>query len=63
MVFQLICSTCGRDISEERYHLLIKELSLKKVLHGVKNNCCRLKLSTQIEPQRNLTVQPLIDIN
>ncbi|ABQ43530.1 RNA polymerase subunit rpo7 [Tanapox virus] len=63
MVFQLICSTCGRDISEERYYLLIKELSLKKVLEGVKNNCCRLKLSTQIEPQRNLTVQPLIDIN
>ncbi|UVT59007.1 DNA-directed RNA polymerase 7 kDa subunit, partial [Monkeypox virus] len=25
--------------------------------------CCRLKLSTQIEPQRNLTVQPLLDIN
>ncbi|UVT62759.1 DNA-directed RNA polymerase 7 kDa subunit, partial [Monkeypox virus] len=24
---------------------------------------CRLKLSTQIEPQRNLTVQPLLDIN
>ncbi|UVB83586.1 DNA-directed RNA polymerase 7 kDa subunit, partial [Monkeypox virus] len=23
----------------------------------------RLKLSTQIEPQRNLTVQPLLDIN
>ncbi|UWO58158.1 DNA-directed RNA polymerase 7 kDa subunit, partial [Monkeypox virus] len=22
-----------------------------------------LKLSTQIEPQRNLTVQPLLDIN
>ncbi|WDR52812.1 DNA-directed RNA polymerase 7 kDa subunit, partial [Monkeypox virus] len=25
------------------------------VLVSVKNECCRLKLSTQIEPQRNLT--------
>ncbi|ASK51260.1 RNA polymerase subunit [Eptesipox virus] len=63
MVFQLICSTCGRDISEERYKLLIKEFTLKDVLKDVKNICCRLKLSTQIEPQRNLTVQPLLDIN
>ncbi|QDJ95071.1 RNA polymerase subunit [Hypsugopox virus] len=63
MVFQLICSTCGRDISEERFKLLIKEISLEEVLKYVKNLCCRLKLSTQIEPQRNLTVQPLLDIN
>ncbi|AAF14938.1 m50R [Myxoma virus] len=63
MVFQLVCSTCGRDISEERYALLIKKIDLKTVLRGVKNNCCRLKLSTQIEPQRNLTVEPLLDIN
>ncbi|AAK85016.1 RNA polymerase subunit [Lumpy skin disease virus] len=63
MVFQLVCSTCGRDISEERYALLIKEVNIKKVLSRVKNSCCRLKLSTQIEPQRNLTVQPLLDIN
>ncbi|ABI99048.1 RNA polymerase subunit RPO7 [Deerpox virus W-1170-84] len=63
MVFQLVCSTCGRDLSEERYLLLIKEETLKKVLDNVKNNCCRLKLSTQIESQRNLTVQPLLDIN
>ncbi|AAL69791.1 SPV052 RNA polymerase subunit RPO7 [Swinepox virus] len=63
MVFQLVCSTCGRDISEERYSLLIKEISLEKVLKRVTNSCCRLKLSTQIEAQRNLTVQPLLDIN
>ncbi|ABI99219.1 RNA polymerase subunit RPO7 [Moosepox virus GoldyGopher14] len=63
MVFQLVCSTCGRDLSEERYLLLIKEETLKKVLDNVKNSCCRLKLSTQIESQRNLTVQPLLDIN
>ncbi|QHR82594.1 DNA-dependent RNA polymerase subunit RPO7 [Brazilian porcupinepox virus 1] len=63
MVFQLVCSTCGRDISEERYLLIIKGKNLRDVLKKVKNTCCRLKLSTQIEPQRNLTVQPLLDIN
>ncbi|AEN03651.1 DNA-dependent RNA polymerase subunit rpo7 [Yokapox virus] len=62
MVFQLICSTCGRDISHERYKLIIEKKPLNNVLKSVKNNCCRLKLSTQIEPQRNLTVQPLLDI-
>ncbi|APG58272.1 DNA-directed RNA polymerase 7 kDa subunit [BeAn 58058 virus] len=63
MVYQLVCSTCGKDISEERYLLVIKEMLLKDVLKKVNNTCCRLKLSTQIEPQRNLTVQPLLDIN
>ncbi|UWT05258.1 DNA-directed RNA polymerase 7 kDa subunit [Monkeypox virus] len=63
MAFQLVCSTCGKDISHERYKLIIRKKSLKDVLVSVKNECCRLKLSTQIEPQRNLTVQPLLDIN
>ncbi|UVT60790.1 DNA-directed RNA polymerase 7 kDa subunit, partial [Monkeypox virus] len=54
---------CGKDISHERYKLIIRKKSLKDVLVSVKNECCRLKLSTQIEPQRNLTVQPLLDIN
>ncbi|AST09274.1 DNA-dependent RNA polymerase subunit rpo7 [Murmansk poxvirus] len=63
MVFQLVCSTCGKDISHERYKLIIEKKQLNDVLNTVKNSCCRLKLSTQIEPQRNLTVQPLLDIN
>ncbi|ATB55134.1 CPXV093 protein [Cowpox virus] len=25
MVFQLVCSTCGKDISHERYKLIIRK--------------------------------------
>ncbi|AWU47100.1 RNA polymerase subunit [Sea otter poxvirus] len=63
MVFPLVCSTCGCDLSEERYRLLIENVSLQDVLKYVKRMCCRLKLSTQLEPKRNLTVKPLLDIN
>ncbi|CCD83232.1 DNA-directed RNA polymerase subunit rpo7 [Squirrelpox virus] len=63
MVYQLVCSTCGRDLSELRFELLVKKRPLAETLKSVKSVCCRLKLSTQVEPQRNLTVQPLLDIN
>lgn len=63
MVFQLVCSTCGMDLSEARYYLLIKQEQLEKVIASFFRKCCRLKLATQIEPYRNLTVQPSLDIN
>ncbi|ATI20999.1 RNA polymerase [Western grey kangaroopox virus] len=63
MVFQMVCSTCGRDITEARYRLFVQRLRLEEVLRSVGAKCCRLKLATQIEPYRNLTVQPLLDIN
>ncbi|ANS71144.1 RNA polymerase [Pteropox virus] len=63
MVFTLVCSTCGRDLSEARYNLLVKNISLQEVLKSFQHMCCRLKISTQIEPHRNLTVLPLLDIN
>ncbi|AID46856.1 RNA polymerase subunit RPO7 [Penguinpox virus] len=63
MVFPLVCSTCGKDLSEARYRLLVEQMELKKVVITYSRKCCRLKLSTQIEPYRNLTVQPSLDIN
>ncbi|AIZ77293.1 putative RNA polymerase subunit RPO7 [Parapoxvirus red deer/HL953] len=63
MVFQLVCSTCGRDLSHERFRLIVRQECLKAVLRHVRNICCRLKLATQIEPHRNLTVMPMLDIS
>lgn len=63
MVFQLVCSTCGRDLSEARFALHVRRMRLAEVLERMHNACCRLKLATQLEPYRNLTVQPLLDIN
>lgn len=63
MVFQLVCSTCGYDLSEARYRLLVQQLKLEKVINAFSRKCCKLKLATQIEPYRNLTVQPSLDIN
>ncbi|QHG62615.1 RNA polymerase subunit RPO7 [Cetacean poxvirus 1] len=63
MVYQLICSSCGIDLSEVRYYMIVKNVELKVIIKNLNNYCCRLKICTQIEPQRNLTVQPLLDIN
>ena len=63
MVFALVCASCGRDLSEVRYRLLIERQKLSDVLRNLTHMCCRLKLATQIEPYRNLTVQPRLDIN
>ncbi|AYP74184.1 RNA polymerase [Fowlpox virus] len=63
MVLQLVCSTCGRDLSEARYRLLVNQMKLEKIIRTFSRKCCRLKLATQIEPYRNLTVQPSLDIN
>ncbi|QGN68057.1 DNA-dependent RNA polymerase 7 kDa subunit [Equine molluscum contagiosum-like virus] len=63
MVFPMVCASCGRDLTEARYRLHVQQLKLAEVLRGLRNFCCRLKLATQIEPYRNLTVQPLLDIN
>uniref|UniRef100_A0AAU7E1D4 DNA-directed RNA polymerase 7 kDa subunit n=1 Tax=Rousettus bat poxvirus TaxID=3141933 RepID=A0AAU7E1D4_9POXV len=63
MVFPLVCATCGRDISEARFALHVRRARLADVLKHVRNPCCRLKLATQLEPNRNLTVQPLLDVN
>ncbi|AHZ33739.1 RNA-polymerase subunit RPO7 [Orf virus] len=63
MVFPIVCSTCGRDLSHERYLLIVRQRPLKVVLRTVRNVCCRIKLSTQIEPHRNLTVLPMLDIS
>nr|WNT71176.1 MAG: RNA polymerase subunit RPO7 [Equine parapoxvirus] len=63
MVFLLVCSTCGRDLSHDRYRLFVLQVPLKTVLLGVRNVCCRIKLATQIEPHRNLVVLPMLDIS
>ncbi|AAR98399.1 ORF042 RNA polymerase subunit RPO7 [Bovine papular stomatitis virus] len=63
MVFPVVCSTCGRDLSNERFRLIIRQERLKVVLRDVRNICCRIKLATQIEPHRNLTVTPMLDIS
>ncbi|QRM15779.1 RNA polymerase subunit rpo7 [Albatrosspox virus] len=57
MVLQLVCSTCGRDLSEVRYRLLVDRMKLEKIIRTFSLKCCRLKLATQIEPYRNLTVK------
>ncbi|UOX38577.1 DNA-dependent RNA polymerase subunit [Finch poxvirus] len=57
MVLQLVCSTCGRDLSEARYRLLVDRIKLEKIIRTFSRKCCRLKLATQIEPYRNLTVK------
>ncbi|AVD69219.1 ORF100 [Saltwater crocodilepox virus] len=63
MVYPMVCSTCGFDLTEARYRLVVQKATLSDVLATFSRPCCRIKLSTQIEPPRNLTILPMLDVN